>query len=223
MNKKKASLLIKKQSILGETQHQPFEQIKKCSFADVPDEQLAVQILERSPAAETEFCRRYLKKTLAFLNRQARSPMQAEDIAQETMVTVLNSLRQGKVREPARLYSYVFQTARNLLIVDIRNTIRREQRLMEQQAHNDHAVPDRAILEIIQSETGELLHELLDGLRMPRDRDILIQYYLQDIEKQCICTNMDIDHAHFDRVISRARLRARHTFAPCKQALLSPA
>lgn len=56
---------------------------------------------------------------------------------------------------------------------------------------------------------------------MDRDREILIQHYLLEVDKHKICENMAIDNEHYDRVVSRARKRALALFATQKEELLA--
>jgi RNA polymerase sigma-70 factor (ECF subfamily) len=185
------------------------------------DEAIARRIRYGCAAAESEFCRRYVNKTLRFVRGQARSVMHAEDITQETMVIVLKSLRAGKVENPARLSGYVRQTARNLLLIDFRTLYKREVPIDTVEPRHDSTGDNGALDEIIQSETERLLHTRLHELRMTRDREILIQHYVLEIDKPRICENMEIDNEHFDRVVSRARKRARKLLATDKDALLT--
>lgn len=185
------------------------------------DEALARRIRCGCAVAESEFCRRYINKTLSFVRRQARSTMQAEDITQETMLIALKSLRAGRVENPSRLSGYVRQTARNLLLIDVRTLYKREVPMDMVEPPHEVFEADHALNAIIQSETEHLLHARLHELRMTRDREILIQHYVLEVDKPRICENMDIDNEHFDRVVSRARKRASKLLATHKDALLT--
>ena len=54
-----------------------------------------------------------------------------------------------------------------------------------------------------------MLEGALDDLAVPRDRDILRQFFLEEHSKDEICARMDLSAAHFDRVIFRAKQRMR--------------
>lgn len=57
--------------------------------------------------------------------------------------------------------------------------------------------------------TRDLLLEVLDQLSIPRDRELLRRFYLQDEDKEAICSDLGLSAQHFDRVLYRARQRMR--------------
>ena len=51
--------------------------------------------------------------------------------------------------------------------------------------------------------------DLFDELRMERDRQILLRYWVYDEDKESICSALGIPEDHFHRVIHRAKVRFR--------------
>ena len=50
---------------------------------------------------------------------------------------------------------------------------------------------------------------VLAEMTTPRDRELLVRYYLRDEDKAAICRGLGLTEAHFNRVIFRARERFR--------------
>jgi DNA-directed RNA polymerase specialized sigma24 family protein len=51
--------------------------------------------------------------------------------------------------------------------------------------------------------------ELLEELPTERDRQLLMRFYLDGIDKQQLCHDLGLSPKHFDRVLMRARSRLR--------------
>ena len=49
----------------------------------------------------------------------------------------------------------------------------------------------------------------LAELSVPRDREVLLRYYIGEEESTRICADLEIEGDHFYRVLSRARKRYR--------------
>lgn len=186
-----------------------------------PDAELAQWVTRRDRKAEAELCRRFRPRTFGFLQRQAKSVAQAEDLTQETLMVVLLTLREGKLSDPDKLAGYVRQTAKNLLIIDLRKSRRRENLLQANSATMDVVEEDQALADIARARARDSLRLALTNLRVARDREILIQHYLLEMGRPSICQNMEIDRDQFDRIISRARQRARKFLGVEQRELLA--
>src|SRR6185436_16868877 len=55
----------------------------------------------------------------------------ADDLTQQVLITSLEALRQGRLREPEKLASFVLGTCR-MTILDLRRGAQRKERLLEQ-------------------------------------------------------------------------------------------
>ena len=76
---------------------------------------LAQRIAQGDPAAEAEFAQLFHAQVRVFASARLRGADAALDVAQETMVAVLEALRAGGLREPFSLPGFVLGTARNLV------------------------------------------------------------------------------------------------------------
>ncbi len=59
------------------------------------------------------------------------------------------------------------------------------------------------------NQTLNLVQQLIDEMKVERDRDILLSYYAKEEEKSSICNRLELTPAHFDRVLFRARRRLK--------------
>jgi RNA polymerase sigma-70 factor (ECF subfamily) len=107
------------------------------------DGDLARQIgAERADArAEAELCRRFAHRIRLYGRRHLRDESLADDLVQQVLVLVIQSLREGRVREPDRLASFVLGSCR-LLARDMRRGEARRQRLLAQYGVADEATCD---------------------------------------------------------------------------------
>jgi RNA polymerase sigma-70 factor (ECF subfamily) len=78
------------------------------------------------PHAEAELCRRFARRAMLYGLRHLGDAAAAEDLAQEALVTALLALREGKLREPEQLASFVLGTCRTLAVAQRRKSQRRE-------------------------------------------------------------------------------------------------
>lgn len=97
---------------------------------ELPDGELATQITAGVPDAERELCRRFAPRIRLWGRRHLRDDAAVEDLVQDSLVTVMESLREGKLREPALLASFVLGICRTLSI-DATRTRRRRAAIVE--------------------------------------------------------------------------------------------
>jgi len=81
--------------------------------------------------AEAELFRRMAPRIRLYGLRHLRDQHAAEDLAQQVMITALEALRAGRLREPEKLASFVLGTCR-MTVLDLRRGAQRKQRLLEQ-------------------------------------------------------------------------------------------
>jgi RNA polymerase sigma-70 factor (ECF subfamily) len=81
--------------------------------------------------AETELFRRMAPRVQLYGLRHLRDAHASDDLTQQVMITVLEALRAGRLREPAKLASFVLGTCR-MTVLDLRRGAQRKRRLLEQ-------------------------------------------------------------------------------------------
>jgi RNA polymerase sigma-70 factor, ECF subfamily len=98
------------------------------------DAALARRISDRAPerdaAAEAAICRRFGPRIRLYGLKHLRSEAAAADLMQDVLVMVLTKLRDGAVREPERLASFVLGMARQT-VIDQQRGGRRRARILE--------------------------------------------------------------------------------------------
>ena len=81
--------------------------------------------------AEAELFRRMAPRIRLYGLRHLRDEHAAEDLAQQVLVTTLEALRAGRLREPEKLASFVLGTCR-MMVLGLRRNAQRKERLLEQ-------------------------------------------------------------------------------------------
>jgi RNA polymerase sigma-70 factor (ECF subfamily) len=170
---------------------------------------LCVRIRQGSRDAEGEMVRRYGAGLLYLLKRRTRDAELALDLRQDTFRVAIEKLRGSALDEPARLAAYLRGVALNLWVAHRRKDTRRA------------TTPDSDAIELAADEHGgpfehvsreqvrRAVDVLLGELGTPRDRDLLTRFYIRDEDKETICSALDVDSVHFNRVLFRAKQRFR--------------
>ncbi|HUL82761.1 MAG TPA: sigma-70 family RNA polymerase sigma factor [Gammaproteobacteria bacterium] len=160
-------------------------------------------------AAEAQLVERYQRGVLYLLKRRTRDVDLALDLRQETFRIAIEKLRAKEISEPERIGAFVRGIAVNLAIADARKTNRRAT-TADSDAVDLVADPADGPADAVASEqTRAAVRALLDDMSVPRDRDILLRFYVEDEDKESICTALGVDSAHFNRVLFRAKQRFR--------------
>jgi RNA polymerase sigma-70 factor (ECF subfamily) len=98
---------------------------------ELSDAELATQIGTGSREAEGELFRRMAPRIRLYGLRHLRDAQAADDLTQQVLITALEALREGRLREPEKLASFVAGTCR-MTVLDLRRGAQRKQRLLEQ-------------------------------------------------------------------------------------------
>jgi RNA polymerase sigma-70 factor (ECF subfamily) len=140
--------------------------------------------------------------------RRAGDPEAAADIFHDAIVTTLQKLRSGEIDNPKVLGGYIYRVALNHL-----RNYRRKDKSDISSAHDVEALADQANLppdtEVQRGQWARMARIALRDLPTSRDREILIRFYLDEEDKDSICSSLGLSDAHFTRVIFRARNRFR--------------
>jgi RNA polymerase sigma-70 factor (ECF subfamily) len=109
------------------------------------------------------------------------------------------------VKKPESLGPFVASVARNHAIEQMR-VIRR--RASEDLEHADQ-VPDPSPSPLEQLQTSEKNDEIREviGQLIPRDKVLMLRFYIKEEPKEVICADLGLTSAQFDRVLHRARNR----------------
>jgi RNA polymerase sigma-70 factor (ECF subfamily) len=81
--------------------------------------------------AEAELFRRMAPRIRLYGLRHLRDPHASDDLTQQVMITTLEALRAGRLREPGKLASFVLGACR-MTVLELRRGAQRKQRLLDQ-------------------------------------------------------------------------------------------
>lgn len=79
--------------------------------------------------AEAELLRRLAPRVRLYGLRHLRNEHAADDLTQQVLITTLEALRAGRLREPEKLTSFVLGTCR-MTVLDLRRGAQRKERLL---------------------------------------------------------------------------------------------
>jgi RNA polymerase sigma-70 factor, ECF subfamily len=162
--------------------------------------------------AEEELVARYARGISVVLRRVVEDRSALEDLRQETFRLALVKIRDGELRDPARLSGFVCGVARNLAIEHLRRASRaRADRPVDSIGEPAHpqATPLEALLE---RESARRVRQVLAELGTERDRQLLYRFYIAEEPKGSICADLGLDSLQFNRVLFRARARYRELY-----------
>jgi RNA polymerase sigma-70 factor (ECF subfamily) len=131
----------------------------------------------------------------------------ALDVLQDAVATTLTKLAGDSPPEPAHVAGFVFRTALNHL----RNHRRHTRTWRSDPDALETCVADGpSPLEASAAEANaRLVRQVLAGLGSPRDREVLVRFYLDEQDKDEICAALGLTALQFNQVIFRARERMR--------------
>ena len=136
----------------------------------------------------------------------------AEDLTQETLHIVVERVRARTIDDPRKVFAFAAATARNLALNAARKMLRQQtvvdSELVDELAQNLET-DQNELSDSDDRQLAEAVMALLDELPTERDRQLLVQFYLEGTDKQQLCRELGLSPKHFDRVLMRARSRLR--------------
>src|SRR5262252_3878910 len=81
--------------------------------------------------AEAELCRRMAPRIRLYGLRHLRDVHASEDLTQNVLITIIEALRQSRLREPEKLAPFVLGTCR-MTVLDLRRGAQRKEQLLQQ-------------------------------------------------------------------------------------------
>jgi RNA polymerase sigma-70 factor (ECF subfamily) len=184
---------------------------KKPSEASVA-EGLVQRIIDDDRNAEREMVERYHRGLVVMLYNRSRDRSLAEDIAQDTWIIVIQKIRGQQLRDQRKLAAFIIQIGKNQLIMNYRARDR-HQHVSDDEVleHADQAPSPEQ--QMSNQQLGQTLDELLAAMSTTRDPEILRRFYLIGDSKTELCNAYNLNEAHFDRVLFRARERFKKLWA----------
>lgn len=168
---------------------------------------LVRRISSGDPLAEHLLVKRYQSRVEHVARQLGANQTLREDLGQEVMLKVILNLRDNRLNDASKLRAYIDQTARFIYYGWQRN---KNSQLEYQASCDEHeASPDDVAQMYLESRDREWLVKQIEQLKMSRDQELLLRFYLDHQEKCEVCEALDITDAQFDKLIFRARQRLK--------------
>lgn len=170
---------------------------------------LVKRVVDGDTLAEAEMVKRYSRGLRFLLRRKCRDAELAEDFLQETWAIALVKIRSRGLDDPGRLAGYLCGIANNLAQSEYRRVARQR---TTANSEIIELIPDESsnpLRHVTRAEVCRQVDNVLKNLKKERDREILRRFYVQEEDKESICSYLDVDSTHFNRVLFRARQRLR--------------
>jgi RNA polymerase sigma-70 factor, ECF subfamily len=166
--------------------------------AEIADAEIAERIGQGADrGAEAELCRRFGRRIRLYGLRHLRSEAAAADLVQQVLLTVIQSLRGGKVREASRLASFVLGTCRMIARGQRREALR-----------HDHLLATTVLPQVEPHEPAssvdlERLRRCLEGLPH-RERTVVIATFYGERDSDQIADELGMSSGNVRVVRHRA-------------------
>jgi len=174
---------------------------------------LAERVAGGDAQAEAELCEAFqgrLRKLLTVMLFRRRIPqpdLVALELAQETLLRGVRRIREGALQKSGSLGAFLHGIA-----IHVASEYASKEKLPKRVALDDlPQTPDSAAgpeARLMQDDNARLAARLLKALR-PRDREVLVHFYLHGRSKEAICAEFGLNSGQFDQIKSRALRRAR--------------
>lgn len=175
-------------------------------YTDLNDADLALRIgCGNDREAEADLFRRMAPRIRLYGLRHLREEQAAQDLVQQVMITTIEALREGRLREPEKLASFVLGTCR-MTVLDLRRGAQRKQRLLEQFGPDFLTTVWPQTLHLDQA----ILARCVQGLR-ERERSVVVMTFFDEQTGAEVAGFLGVSEANV-RVI---RHRAIHQLRDC--------
>lgn len=155
-------------------------------------------------STEQHFFTYFSELILLKLRPRLRRPEQIEDVKQETFSRTLSLIRaEGGLRHAERLGPLVNSICNNVLMEQYR-TSGRVETLEDETAERLVETRPNALSMVISDDTRDLVRRVLDDLN-ERDRGLLRAVFLEERDKDEVCTELGVDRDYLRVLLHRAK------------------
>jgi RNA polymerase sigma factor (sigma-70 family) len=127
--------------------------------------------------SESDVAKRFWDRVRLFAMRRVRDAATAEDVAQEVLRRVLEAIRGDRIRNPAALPAFVFQTAQHVVLQQHRGAGREARALQRLHSAAEGAIASADSLALlISEERRQAVRNALARLG-DEDRELLVRLY----------------------------------------------
>jgi RNA polymerase sigma-70 factor (ECF subfamily) len=181
------------------------------SPTSLPDAELATAVAAGDRTADAFLYERYSDRIFYLALSERCSREDAEDVRAETFLRVIQALRDGKLRKPGSISSFIVGIALNVIREHNR------QRVGESLTDTENEIPDHGSPEttMVEREEGRLILAAAAQLK-ERDREFLRMYYYEELSKEEIAQSLGIKEERLRLIKSRALKRFQEIYARLK-------
>ncbi len=168
------------------------------------DAELAQRVAAAGPSgateAESELYRRLAPRVRLYGRKHLRDDQAAADLVQQVLLMTFERLREGKLREPERLASFVFGMCR-MVVLDLRRTQARRERLITTYRDDVPAADPSAAPRLDHDRLLHCLEQLPE-----RERSVLVMTFYEDAPAQTVANALGLSEGNV-RVIRHRGLQ----------------
>lgn len=161
---------------------------------ELDDGALARRITAAGPrgaaAAEAELYRRLAPRVRLYGRKHLRDEQAAADLVQQVLLMTLERLREGKLREPERLASFVFGMCR-MVVLDLRRTQARRERLITTYREDVPAADPSTAPRLDHDRLLHCLEQLPE-----RERSVLVMTFYEDAAAQTVASTLGLSEGN---------------------------
>ena len=168
--------------------------------------ELVEKIRQNDPDGLEELYRVFSRGVRFYLCRQL-GPQDLDDRVHDTFIVVAQAIQRGELREPERLMGYVRTIVRRQVAAQIEdNVLSRRQQFDLDWGLSVRDVASNPEQAAILQQNQQIAVRVLKSIA-PRDREVLIRFYLWEQPAEQICTEMGLSDTQFRLLKSRAKAR----------------
>jgi RNA polymerase sigma-70 factor (ECF subfamily) len=172
-----------------------------------PEDTALVQSIAARTERQNQLYVRYRRPLLqVFIQRRIARDV-AEDLLQRTFLQAIKKIRNDGLDDPSKLGGYLYRTACKLATAFWRGEL---SRTYDSNATLIANLKDEAAsLEerVGHEQLATCVRQLMEHLPVPRDREVLERFYLQEEERSEIRESLQLTELQFNQVLWRARQR----------------
>ena len=172
------------------------------------DSDLVARVAQGDGAAESVLYERYSDRVFFLALSERCTRADAEDVRAETFLRVIQALREGKLRKPGSLSSFIIGIALNVIREHNRQQTKTDRFKDGEVEIADDESPEAAYLD---RETAQSIAETVTHMK-PRERDFLRMYYYEERSKEEIARVLGIKEERLRLIKSRALKRFREAY-----------
>jgi RNA polymerase sigma factor (sigma-70 family) len=171
--------------------------------------ELVEKIRQNDPDGLEELYSVFSRGIRFYLCRQL-GPQDLDDRVHDTFIVVAQAIQRGELREPDRLMGYVRTIVRRQVAAQIEdNVLNRRQQFDLDWGLAVRDVASNPEQAAIRQENQKIAAKVLKSIA-PRDREILIRFYVWEQPAEKICAEMGLTDTQFRLLKSRAKSRFGH-------------